>query len=64
MSSFLVVKKTLDLSGSPSPHMLVGRQTRDLTASADGSVVTTMKKHFPFMVQVDFDVDGGSECTP
>lgn len=62
MSSFLVAKKVLEVTGSSNPRMLVSRQSRSLSAYADSSIVTTLKRHFPFMVQVRFNVDGGSEC--
>ena len=61
MPSFLVVKKSLELSGDGSiSKMLVGRQTRDLSA-ASGPVMTAMRKHIDMKVNVTFDMGGLSE---
>lgn len=41
--------------------MLVGRQSRELSASSN-DVVMTMKKHFDYTVDVTFDSAGGTAC--
>jgi len=41
--------------------MLVGRQSRELSAFGN-DVVTTMKKHFDYTVDVSFDSAGGTAC--
>ena len=41
--------------------MLVSRQSRELSASSN-DVVTTMKKHFDYTVDVSFDSAGGTAC--
>lgn len=61
MSSFLAIKKVFDLSASNNAQMLVGRQSRELSASGN-DVVTTMKKHFDYTVDVTFDSAGGTVC--
>ena len=62
MSSFLAIKKVFDLSASNNTQMLVSRQSRELSASSN-DIVTTMKKHFDYTVDVSFDSAGGTECT-
>ena len=42
--------------------MLVSRQNRELSASSN-DIVTTMKKHFDYTVDVSFDSAGGTACT-
>ena len=41
--------------------MLVSRQSRELSATSN-DVVTTMKKHFDYTVDVSFDSTGGIAC--
>ena len=41
--------------------MLVSRQSRELSASSN-DVITTMKKHFDYTVDVTFDSAGGTAC--
>ena len=62
MSSFLAIKKVFDLSASNDTQMFVSRQSRELSASSN-DIVTTMKKHFDYTVDVSFDSAGGTECT-
>ena len=63
MSSFIALRKTLDLSADNNQHILVGRQNRDLPQAAEnGSVVTALKKHYDMSVDVQFDSDGGTAC--
>ena len=61
MSTFLTIKKTFDLSTSNNTQMLVGKQVRDLSATSN-DIVTTMKKHFDYTVDVTFDSTGGTAC--
>lgn len=61
MSTFLAIKKTFDLSASNNTQMLVSRQSRELSTSSN-DVVTTMKKHFDYTVDVTFDSTGGTAC--
>lgn len=61
MSSFLAIKKVFDLSASNDAQMLVSRQSRELSASSN-DIVTTMKKHFDYTVDVSFDAAGGTAC--
>lgn len=61
MSSFLAIKKVFDLSASNNAQMLVSRQSRELYAS-NNDVVTTMKKHFDYTVDMSFDSAGGTAC--
>ena len=42
--------------------MLVSRQSRELSVSSN-DVVTTMKQHFDYTVDVSFDTAGGTACT-
>lgn len=63
MSSFIALRKTLDLSADNNRHILVGRQTRDLPQVAEnGAVVTALKKHYDMSVDISFDSDGGTSC--
>ena len=63
MSSFIALRKTLDLSADSNRHLLVGRQTRDIPQVAEnGSIVTALKKHYNISVDVSFDSDGGTAC--
>ncbi len=63
MSSFIALRKTLDLSSDSNHHLLVGRQTRDIPDTSSGQkVVTAIKRHYDFTVDVSFDSAGGSEC--
>lgn len=62
MSSFLAIKKVFDLSASNNVQMLVSKQSRELSASSN-DIVTTMKKHFDYTVDVTFDSAGGTACT-
>jgi hypothetical protein len=41
--------------------MLVSRQHRELSASSN-DVVTTMKQHTDYIVDVSFDSTGGTAC--
>ena len=61
MSSFLAIKKVFDLSASNNAQMLVSRQSRELSASSN-DVVTTMKQHVDYTVNVSFDSAGGTAC--
>lgn len=63
MSSFIALRKTLDLSADNNRHLLVGRQSRDLPQVAEnGAVVTALKKHYDMSVDVQFDSNGGTAC--
>ena len=63
MSSFIALRKTLDLSSDNNRHLLVGRQNRDLPQVAEnGAVVTALKKHYDMSVDVQFDSNGGTAC--
>ena len=63
MSSFIALRKTLDLSSDNNRHLLVGRQTRDVPQVAEnGVIVTTLKKHYDISVDVTFDSNGGTAC--
>lgn len=62
MSSFLAIKKVFDLSASNNVQILVSRQSRELSASSN-DIVTSMKKHFDYTVDVSFDSAGGTACT-
>lgn len=56
MSSFIVLRKSFDLSADSRSHLLVGRQSRDIvTKPDDGSVVTTIRRHYGFTIDVSFD---------
>ena len=56
MSSFIALRKTFDLSSDSNTHLLVGRQNRTIpTAALGGAIVTTMKQHYDFIVDVQFD---------
>lgn len=63
MSSFIALRKTLDLSADNNRHLLVGRQSRDLPQVAEnGAIVTALKKHYDMSVDVQFDSNGGTAC--
>lgn len=62
MSSFLAIKKMFNLSADNNAQMLVSRQSRELSASSN-DIVTTMKKHFDYTVDVSFNAAGGTACT-
>ena len=63
MSSFIALRKTFDLSSNSNTHLLVGRQNRAIpTVALGGAIVTTMKRHYDFTVDVKFDSQGGSSC--
>ena len=59
MSSFLTVKKNVDLSVGSDHHVLVGRWNKDLSASS-GRNMTAMRKHVDLKVDVNFSKDGGA----
>ena len=63
MSSFIALRKTLDLSSDNNRHLLVGRQSRDIPDASNGKrVVTAIKRHYDFDVSVSFDSNGGTAC--
>ena len=58
MSSFLVIKKNLDLSAETGARMLIGKQNRaipEYILSEGNSIVTTMKKHFDLGISYNVD---------
>jgi len=56
MSSFIALRKTFDLSSDSNSHLLVGRQNRDIVVKPDdGCIVTAIKRHYDFKVDVVFD---------
>ena len=56
MANFLVLRKTFEVDANNGPRMLVGRQNRAIpTAALGGAIVTTMKRHRNFIVDVQFD---------
>lgn len=64
MSSFIALRKTFDLSSDNTSKLLVGRQNRDIPVVQDGGmVVTTLKKHYDFTVDVSFNSTGGSSVS-
>ena len=63
MSSFIALRKTIDLSAENNRHLLVGRYTRDVPqVEENGVVVTTLKKHYDISVDIQFDSNGGTVC--
>lgn len=63
MSSFIALRKILDLSSDNNRHLLVGRQNRDIPDASNGKrVVTAIKRHYDFDVSVSFDSNGGTAC--
>ena len=66
MSSFLVIKKNLELSAGSSARMLVGKQNRTIPEqilSGSNSIVTTMKKHFDFDISYAIDPTNGQSIS-
>lgn len=63
MSSFVVLRKSFDLSSDSNAHLLVGRQNRDIPiVTSGGAIITTMKQHYDFIVDVQFNSQEGSIC--
>ena len=63
MSSFVVLRKSFDLSSDLNTHLLVGRQNRVIpTVASGGAIITTMKQHYDFIVDVQFNSQEGSIC--
>jgi hypothetical protein len=59
MSSFLTVKKIVDLGAGSDHRVLVGRWNKDLSASG-GHNMTAMRKHVDLKVDVNFSKDNGA----
>lgn len=65
MGSFIALRKTFDLSSDNNSHLLCGRQNRDFPVVPEGgAVMTTLKKHYDFTVNVSFNPNGGTTCSP
>lgn len=62
MSSFIVAKKTFDLSCGTSPRMLVGVQRLELSGTSAPNA-QVLKKHFDYTVEVSFNGNGGTTPT-
>lgn len=64
MGSFIALRKTFDLSSDNNSHLLCGRQNRDIPVVPEGgAVMTTLKKHYVFTVNVSFNSNGGTTCS-
>ena len=62
MASFIVTKKTLELSGGTNARVLVGIQHLDLGGALSANC-QVLKKHFDYTVEVSFNGNGGTTPT-